>query len=483
MHTPPHLYVTNCECRYRTIMCQFGATCSRPVCFFAHHASQLRNTGIPGGPQPVVAPAYPLEDQIDPETMATDQLLLASIGDVTLQQQLQTAGLGLSNLSAHTKDALCGATDVSSVTPLMSHRLTTGTLGDDNSSFWSNTAGASFPSIAQQTTGYPCNDLPPGASFLIPDAQCLGVSIPLVKPTYATAPTSGQISSAPVQHKQVPSKSMNMNGQLVSVRSDPLPAAISDRNLLNSQPKQQQQLYNDVSMTTRASLQNCITDDPEAMALLDALVKRLSVTRSGTHTPGLPGSASMSRANSASSELTQVSLLGDASNLMAVDGHAMNKMHAWSGSTSPADSDVDDGPDASFSSLDTLAAAAHGMPYPDHLSTQALPISPLQSPQLPALAYNGNYHPGAKDTMALQGCLAFYKEAGAPYYMIDQGGHSAAQNLPELYGSRGAVYVGAPRYAPMSTAVMRQQNHTHPDRGCGLTHGNMIQLMDVVNLY
>lgn len=46
-------------CRYRTEMCQFGASCTRPVCFFAHGEHQLRHTGMPGGPQPVVAPPEP----------------------------------------------------------------------------------------------------------------------------------------------------------------------------------------------------------------------------------------------------------------------------------------------------------------------------------------------------------------------------------------------------------------------------------------
>ncbi|KAF6259880.1 hypothetical protein COO60DRAFT_1625932 [Scenedesmus sp. NREL 46B-D3] len=45
--------------RYRTEMCQFGASCTRPVCFFAHGDHQLRHTGMPGGPQPVVAPPEP----------------------------------------------------------------------------------------------------------------------------------------------------------------------------------------------------------------------------------------------------------------------------------------------------------------------------------------------------------------------------------------------------------------------------------------
>lgn len=40
-------------------MCQFGASCTRPVCFFAHGDHQLRHTGMPGGPQPVVAPPEP----------------------------------------------------------------------------------------------------------------------------------------------------------------------------------------------------------------------------------------------------------------------------------------------------------------------------------------------------------------------------------------------------------------------------------------
>lgn len=40
-------------------MCQFGASCTRPVCFFAHGEHQLRHTGMPGGPQPVVAPPEP----------------------------------------------------------------------------------------------------------------------------------------------------------------------------------------------------------------------------------------------------------------------------------------------------------------------------------------------------------------------------------------------------------------------------------------
>ncbi|KAI8467847.1 MAG: hypothetical protein J3K34DRAFT_523397 [Monoraphidium minutum] len=42
--------------RYRTELCSFGMGCTRPVCFFAHNEGQLRDTGVPGGPQPVVAP-------------------------------------------------------------------------------------------------------------------------------------------------------------------------------------------------------------------------------------------------------------------------------------------------------------------------------------------------------------------------------------------------------------------------------------------
>jgi len=89
--------------RYRTEMCQFGAACTRPVCFFAHGEHQLRQTDMPGGPQPVVAPPEPvpalnggfgsrdLGSPIDPAVKQQQQLmaLQAAAAGFSHQQQQQ----------------------------------------------------------------------------------------------------------------------------------------------------------------------------------------------------------------------------------------------------------------------------------------------------------------------------------------------------------------------------------------------------------
>lgn len=83
-------------------MCQFGAACTRPVCFFAHGEHQLRHTDMPGGPQPVVAPPEPvpalnggfgsrdLSSPIDPVIKQQQQLMA-----------LQAAAAGFSNQQQH----------------------------------------------------------------------------------------------------------------------------------------------------------------------------------------------------------------------------------------------------------------------------------------------------------------------------------------------------------------------------------------------
>jgi hypothetical protein len=80
-------------------MCQFSNGCTRPVCFFAHNESQLRHTGVPGGPQPIVAPPEPIVGgPAAPPPPGPrrgggpDHTLLNSISDAALQmQQLQDA--------------------------------------------------------------------------------------------------------------------------------------------------------------------------------------------------------------------------------------------------------------------------------------------------------------------------------------------------------------------------------------------------------
>ncbi|KAI8471780.1 MAG: hypothetical protein J3K34DRAFT_520301 [Monoraphidium minutum] len=84
--------------RYRTELCQFGMGCTRPVCFFAHNESQLRNTGMPGGPQPVVAPPEPIMGHMPGggggppglgagghRAMGQDRLLLSSISEAAIR--------------------------------------------------------------------------------------------------------------------------------------------------------------------------------------------------------------------------------------------------------------------------------------------------------------------------------------------------------------------------------------------------------------
>jgi hypothetical protein len=75
--------------------------CTRPVCFFAHSEGQLRHTGVPGGPQPVVAPPEPI---VAPGPGALghhrhmeiphDQMLLSSISEaaVNMHRLLDAAG-------------------------------------------------------------------------------------------------------------------------------------------------------------------------------------------------------------------------------------------------------------------------------------------------------------------------------------------------------------------------------------------------------
>lgn len=83
-------------------MCQFGAACTRPVCFFAHGEHQLRHTDMPGGPQPVVAPPEPvpalnggfggrdLGSPVDPAIKQQQQLMA-----------LQAAAAGFSHQQQH----------------------------------------------------------------------------------------------------------------------------------------------------------------------------------------------------------------------------------------------------------------------------------------------------------------------------------------------------------------------------------------------
>lgn len=82
-------------------MCQFGAACTRPVCFFAHGEHQLRQTDMPGGPQPVVAPPEPvpslnggfgsrdLGSPIDPAVKQQQQLIALQAAAAGFSQQQQ----------------------------------------------------------------------------------------------------------------------------------------------------------------------------------------------------------------------------------------------------------------------------------------------------------------------------------------------------------------------------------------------------------
>lgn len=70
-------------------MCQFGAACTRPVCFFAHGDHQLRHTDMPGGPQPVVAPPEPVPS-LNGSGFGRD---LSSPIDPALKQQQQLMAL------------------------------------------------------------------------------------------------------------------------------------------------------------------------------------------------------------------------------------------------------------------------------------------------------------------------------------------------------------------------------------------------------
>lgn len=104
-------------------MCQFGAACTRPVCFFAHGEHQLRHTDMPGGPQPVVAPPEPvpalnggfggrdLSSPIDPAIKQQQQLmaLQAAAAGFSHQQQQQQQAVAAAGSMPGGLDAMGGA--------------------------------------------------------------------------------------------------------------------------------------------------------------------------------------------------------------------------------------------------------------------------------------------------------------------------------------------------------------------------------------
>eukprot|EP00879_Flechtneria_rotunda_P006611 GHRR01006948.1.p1 GENE.GHRR01006948.1~~GHRR01006948.1.p1 ORF type:complete len:558 (+),score=281.50 GHRR01006948.1:1320-2993(+) len=99
--------------RYRTEMCQFGASCTRPVCFFAHGEHQLRHTGMPGGPQPVVGPPEPIPSAVGAYGQSVDPA-------VKQQQQLlalQAAAAGFSN--SQLSNSQRNSTDAAPLLPML----------------------------------------------------------------------------------------------------------------------------------------------------------------------------------------------------------------------------------------------------------------------------------------------------------------------------------------------------------------------------
>jgi hypothetical protein len=84
-------------------MCQFGLGCTRPVCFFAHSEAQLRHTGVPGGPQPVVAPPEPpmagAAPPLSPD-LPHNRTLLTSISEAAASMQMHELEHGSMGLGA-----------------------------------------------------------------------------------------------------------------------------------------------------------------------------------------------------------------------------------------------------------------------------------------------------------------------------------------------------------------------------------------------
>jgi hypothetical protein len=103
--------------RYRTEMCQFGAACTRPVCFFAHGEHQLRHTSMPGGPQPVVGPPEPMPSLNGGFGSRTE---LAAVDPAVKQQQqlmaLQAAAAGFSQQQQQQQQQAAAAVAVAAVT-------------------------------------------------------------------------------------------------------------------------------------------------------------------------------------------------------------------------------------------------------------------------------------------------------------------------------------------------------------------------------
>eukprot|EP00877_Chromochloris_zofingiensis_P009711 jgi/Chrzof1/4994/Cz15g07230.t1 len=423
-------------------MCQFGINCSRPVCFFAHGQGQVRYTGIPGGAQPVVAPPDTLTN-VSADVLAADQLLLASLGDVNMQQQLQAAGLSTAQLSRHSQDSLIGGTNVINQ-PLMNsshpHALDSWSLAPDS-------YGVLPP---QTTTAYVVR---PTAASLRPqqlDTHVSGISHAAILQ-----------SNAFVQDMMQPNRLTTTVGTLNMCQPNEGP--LLGINALLAQQQQQPNCHQDLQQQLGGIKQNDHTlltagsgesDDPETLALLAALVKRLAITRQGSgQSVGTPTNVESPTALKALN-LPHKATVTHKSTLMDPNLQALTK--SWSSPSSP-NAPVNDVSDPSRPRLEDIAP--HSISF-SHTNYQPVSMAPVKGPSMLARASSAT------------------NDDIAPAIVLDND-QISANKLRDMFAS--SLEVGLGKYDATATVVNFMDQHGRtPIMQHGAMHNNVMQLMDAV---